>query len=90
MKTVINKTNAPIRVPLSRGKALHLGPRKSGQVRDEDAEHARLKKLVETGTIEIFDGGTRGIATGSEAAPHETTHGLGRSAFRVRKIGGSS
>jgi len=90
MKTVTNKTNAPVRVPLPRGKALHLGPRRTGQIRDEDAETPRVKKLVEAGTIDIFDGSSREVAAGSTAAPHEATHGLGKSTFRVRKVGGSS
>ena len=90
MKTVTNKTNAPVKVPLPRGKALHLGPRKTGQIRDEDASHPRVKKLVDAGTIEVFEGGSQEIASGSTAAPHEATHGLGKSTFKVRKIGGSS
>lgn len=55
MKTVINKTNAPIKVPLPRNKSLHLGPLKSGQVRDEDADRPGVAKMVEAGTIEISD-----------------------------------
>jgi hypothetical protein len=86
MKTVINKTRAPLRVPLPRGKSLHLGPSKSGQIADGAEEHAAVKKLVAAGKIEIFDGGdtSRG-ATGESAAPHEATHGHTQSA--VRKSG---
>jgi len=90
MKTVTNKTNAPVKVPLARGKALHLGPRKTGQIRDEDSSSPRVKKLIEAGTIEIFEGGAHDVAAGSAAAPHETTHGLGKSTFKVRKVGGGS
>ena len=57
MKTVKNKTQRPLRVPLPRGKAVHLGPGKSGQITTEAAEHPGLKKLVEAGEIEVFDEG---------------------------------
>lgn len=88
MKTVVNKTNAPVRVSLPRGKALHLGPRKSGEIRDEDASYAGVKKLLELGTVEIFDGaqhdrGSRGDA----GSPHESTHGFGRASLPQKKGG---
>jgi len=88
MKTVTNKTRAPLKVPLPRGKSLHLGPSKSGQIRDEDADHASLKKLVEGGKLEILEGGTHesGLAGGT-TAPHEATHGFGKANFRQRKGG---
>ena len=80
MKTVINKTNAPLKVSLPRGKALHLGPKKSGEIRDEHADHAAVKKLVDAGSIEIFDGHKGANATtGSGNSPHEATHGLAKS-----------
>ena len=88
MKTVTNKTHAPLRVPLPRGKSLHLGPGKSGQIRDEDASHAGLKKLVEGGQLELIDGGHReSSVTGGTTAPHEATHGFGKASFRQRKGG---
>ena len=40
MKTIRNKTHAPIRVNFSGGKVLHLGPLKSGQVPDQALETA--------------------------------------------------
>jgi hypothetical protein len=55
MKTVVNKTQKPLSVPLPRGKVLHLGPGKTGQISSEAAEHPRLKKLVDAGEIEVFD-----------------------------------
>jgi hypothetical protein len=90
MKTVTNKTRAPIRIPLPRGKSLHLGPMRTGQIRDQDAEHPALKKLVEAGDVEIFDGGQQAsAATSGGAAPHEMTHGFGK-AIRQRKGGDRS
>jgi hypothetical protein len=90
MKTVTNKTHAPIRIPLPRGKALHLGPLKTGQIRDQDAEHPAVKKLVEGGEIEIFDGASQaGGAASGGGAPHEMTHGFSK-AVRQRKGGDRS
>ena len=86
MKTVINKTHLPVRIPLPRGKALHLGPKKTGQIRDEDASHAALKKLVDAGEIEIVEGGRReAAATGGATPPHEKTHGLAKASFTQKK-----
>ncbi len=83
MKTVVNKTRAPLKLPLPRGKSLHLGPNKTGQIADGAEEHAALKKLVDAGTVEIFDGGDsqRG-ATGESAVTHETTRGRTKSGIR--------
>jgi len=55
MKTVTNKTQRPVSVPLPRGKTLHLGPGKTGQIASNDADHPGLTKLAEAGTIEILD-----------------------------------
>ena len=46
-------------------------------------ESDTVKKLVEAGKIEIFDGGdtTRGSA-GDSSAPHEATHGHAQSGIR--------
>ena len=83
MKTVVNKTRAPLKLPLPRGKSLHLGPNKTGQIADGAEEHAAIKKLVDDGKIEIFDGADsqRGAA-GEAASPHEATHGHAKSSFR--------
>ena len=74
MKTVTNKTQRPLSVPLPQGKKLHLGPGKTGQIAANAVDHAPLKKLVDAGEIEIFDeapratggpggGGNRGAST---------------------------
>ena len=58
MKLVRNKTSLPLRVPLGRGKVLHLGPGQTGQVADEApslpgmAKLIKAKKLVVTGADE--------------------------------------
>ena len=55
MKAVKNKTQRPLVVPLPRGKKLHLGPGKTGQIATEAAEHPGLVKLADAGDIEILD-----------------------------------
>jgi len=85
MKTVINKTPAPIKLPLPRGKTLHLGPRQSGQIRDDAVEHPALKKLIDAGKIEIAERQeNERNATWQGAAPHETTHAQGKATFRQK------
>jgi hypothetical protein len=56
MKTVRNTTSKPLAVPLPGGKTLHLGPLKTGEIATPAADHPPLKKLVEAGELEVFDG----------------------------------
>jgi len=60
MKTVRNLTRQPIKVPLPRGKSLRLGPKNDGTIHDQAAEHPAVLRMVEAGTIEVFDGTTAG------------------------------
>ena len=53
--SIANETQKPLSVPLPRGKTLHLGPGKTGQISSEAAEHPPLAKLVHAGEIEVFD-----------------------------------
>ena len=55
MKAVRNTTPKPVRVPLHGGHVLHLGPFKTGQVSDHDAERPSLRRLVERGDIAFLD-----------------------------------
>jgi hypothetical protein len=57
VKTISNKTRRPLSVPLPRGKTLHLGPGKTGQIASTAADHPPLKKLVDAGEIEILGEG---------------------------------
>lgn len=59
MTTISNKTRRPLSVPLPRGKTLHLGPGKSGEIASTASAHPQLKKLVDAGEIEILDEGSR-------------------------------
>ena len=65
MTTIANKTPRAIAVPLPRGKRLHLGPGKTGQIAAHDSEHPPFKKLVEAGEIEIVDDGREAISAGA-------------------------
>ena len=89
MAAVTNKTGKPLSISLPRGKTLHLGPRKSGQISSHDLEHPALRKLLDAGAIEIVaeesgssggdGGGTRGRAP---MGGHTTGHGGRRSGDR--------
>lgn len=54
MKTIRNKTTRPLRVRLSRGKTLHLGPLKEGQISVHDVDAAGVLRLVEADELEIL------------------------------------
>ena len=58
MKNVLNKTRRPLKVQLSQGKVLHLGPGKEGQIATGDEELASLKKLLSDGELEIVGEGS--------------------------------
>ena len=84
MKTVKNKTQRPLRVPLPRGKTVHLGPGKSSNITTEAAEHPGLKKLIEAGEIEVLDesagasGGGGGGPQGHGTAQGHSSGGVNR------------
>lgn len=82
MKTIRNKTQQPLRVPLPGGKTLHLGPRKDGQIADNAAEHAGLRRLVEAGSIEILGEGERSDEGANPKTVAEDTHSHARTKFR--------
>jgi hypothetical protein len=81
VKTVVNKTRSPLKIELPRGKSLRLGPDGSGRIRDEDAEHEPVKKLLAAGDIEIVAAGTH---TGT-AGPGSTGRSQGRPNVRQRE-----
>ena len=75
MKTIRNKSHKPLTVPLPRGKKLFLGPGKSGQIASDHAEHAPVKKLLESGDLEVVGegAGPAGEGTGGKSAPAVTS-----------------
>ena len=50
---VRNETEKPIRVPLGKGKVLHLGPGKSGSVLRPATERPAFVRMVERGDISV-------------------------------------
>ena len=38
MRTIVNKTNRPLKIHLPQGRVLHLGPRKEGQIAPQALE----------------------------------------------------
>ncbi|HEX6199876.1 MAG TPA: hypothetical protein VF150_06390 [Thermoanaerobaculia bacterium] len=72
MKEIRNATNGPLRVPLPRGKVLHLPPRQVGQVAPAALEHPPFQKLVEEGKVEVLGEGEHG-----ELRPEKVERGGG-------------
>ena len=66
MKTIVNKTRRPLRVKLSQGRVLHLGPSKEGRIGTHDAERESVKRLVDAGDVEIFDDSARSGSRGAK------------------------
>ena len=65
---VRNATRRPLNVPLPGGKRLFLGPGKTGQLAPRAAEHPPVAALVESGDLEVLDGGkttVRGSSSGT-------------------------
>jgi hypothetical protein len=63
MPTIENKTLNAIAVPLPRGKKLHLGPGRTGQIAANACEHPPLKRLIDAGQIEIVNDGAEAVAS---------------------------
>jgi len=68
MKSIISKARRPLKIRLSRGRVLHLGPGKEGQIATEDADRESFKKLVEAGDVEIVGEGSGPVTSGGNVA----------------------
>ena len=69
MITILNQTSRFLRITLSQGKVLRLGPRKEGQVSTQDAERETITQLVADGAIKILGVGPQaGSSTASNPA----------------------
>jgi len=76
VKNVRNKSRSPLKIPLSQGRVLHLGPLKTGQVQDGDVERPAIKKLIEGDQLEVVGEGSHpSSASEAPGAVHESTHG---------------
>lgn len=54
MKQVRNTTALPLRVPLGRGKFLHLGPGQIGQVADDAPKVAGMARLIKARKVKVL------------------------------------
>ncbi|MGH7820567.1 MAG: hypothetical protein ACREQ9_12400 [Candidatus Binatia bacterium] len=59
MTMISNKTRRPLAIALPRGKTLHLGPGKTGEIAATAVEHPAVKKLIDAGEIEVVGEGSR-------------------------------
>jgi hypothetical protein len=75
MKTVRNTTSRPLKVSLGRGKFLHLGPKKSGNVHPDALERPATKKMLEAGDLELLDDADSRPGGGSSQGGPAQTHG---------------
>jgi len=77
VKSVRNKTHRPLRVSLSSGRVLHLGPAKTGQIAAADADRESVKKLVAAGELEIVGEGPHAdVQHGDRGHVHSESHGF--------------
>ena len=77
MKTIINKTGRPLKITLSQGRVLRLGPRKEGQIATPDAERESVKKMIAVGEVSVFDEVSR-TGSRSEKGPGGALRSQGR------------
>ncbi len=76
MITILNQTSQFLRIHLSRGKVLRLGPRKEGQISSQDAAGDTVKQLVAAGTVKVMgEGPQAGAASPANPASRTTMHG---------------
>jgi hypothetical protein len=76
MMTILNQTSGFLRVPLSRGKVLRLGPRKEGQISIQDGELDSVKALVADGSLKIMGVGPQaGSASPANPAARANVQG---------------
>lgn len=68
MKTIRNNTRRPLKVQLSRGRVLRLGPAKEGQIATNDAEQVAVQKMIAAGELDIFDDVSHSSSRGSDGA----------------------
>ena len=76
MKTLINKSRKPIRIPLPGGKIMFLGPGKSGQISDRHAALPAVQTLIDAGSVAVAGESAHAETTGGAGGQvHDGTHG---------------
>ena len=83
---VKNTTKRPIKVPLPGGKRLFLGLGGTGQIAPKAAEHPPVKALIDSGDLEVMDGGRSkgGAASGGGIS---SSQGDGSGSGNIRRTG---
>jgi len=87
MPSVTNTTKRPLIIPLPRGKKLHLGPGKSGEIAANAVDHAALKKLVESGEVEISLESSGATGAPGSGGKHNRPGAGGASSGIIRRSG---
>lgn len=83
MKTVRNCSTRPLKVPLPRGKFLHLGPRNTGSIHPDALERPAVKRMLEAGDLEVVDDSAARHEGGQAKIGNAATRGYGSgNAFR--------
>jgi hypothetical protein len=76
MITVLNQTAKFLRITLSRGKVLRLGPRKEGQISTQNAECESVKQLVADGVLKLMgEGPQAGASTAANPGQRANVQG---------------
>lgn len=66
---ILNKTKLPLQVSLPGGKKLRLGPGRVGQISPKAADHPPVKKLIDSGDIEVVGAGRSQGTGGGTTGP---------------------
>ena len=76
MITILNQTSQFLRIHLSHGKVLRLGPRKEGQISTQAAASDTVKQLVADGAVKIMGAGPQaGGSSPANPAARTDVHG---------------
>ena len=73
MNTILNQTARFLRISLSQGKVLRLGPHKEGQISTKDIERDSITQLVADGAIKVMGVGPQ-AGTSAAANPAKRTN----------------
>ncbi len=81
-----NTTQRPIKVPLPGGKRLFLGLGGTGQIAPKAGEHPPVKALIDSGDLEVLDGG-RSKGSGGGGSGISSSQGDGSGSGNIRRTG---
>jgi hypothetical protein len=87
MPTIINKGLKPLRVSLPGGKILHLAVGHRGAISEDAVETKSVKKLVESGAVEIEPDEHSSHSHGGGSMVHTNTRGSGKATTAIHSGG---